>query len=290
MLIFFALCLLSRIAYSFNDVLVGELARRHDRTEIAAFRGVSLGVTMAPLLGLVSLSAWQALGTRLGELFLLVSITAGVNLLQLEAARWLPFGLRAALFVAGVALGGLGLGAWFLDERLSSIELGWCSLVIASAVLSALGDHSNDGLTANVPKGALLTLSSSVLMAVAALLFARLARTTDPLLVGWSWEFGAGLVLLPLLLVRRRGAWEPGIGRRFVRTGICSLPTVIGTGASAVALTLGPLGTWAALAGTQALFTAGIGAVRHHERIGARRWVYFALGALGVSGLAIAHE
>lgn len=290
MLTFFALCLLSRIAYSFNDVLIGGLARRHDGMEISAWRGVSLGVTMAPLLGWVSASAWQALLARWGELLLLVSITAGANLLQLRAARYLPFGLRAALFVAGIALGGIGLGTRFLDEHFGLIELGWSALIVTAAVLAALGDHSSDGLTVNVPKGALITLASAALMSVAALLFARLARATDPLLLGWCWEFGAGAVLLAPLFWRQRGRWEPGIGPRFLRTALFSLPTVIGTGASAVALTLGPLGVWAALAGTQALVSAGLGAAWHHERIGPRRWFYLALGALGVCGLAAARR
>jgi drug/metabolite transporter (DMT)-like permease len=155
-------------------------------------------------------------------------------------------------------------------------------------VLASVGNHSNDELTANVPKGALLTLGSSALMAAAALSFARLARATDPLLLAWVWELGAGAVLLMPLLWRQRGRWEPGVWRRFVRTALCSLPTVVGTGASAVALTLGPLGVWAALAGTQAIFTAGLGAAWHRERIGPLRWFYFVLGAAGVSGLALA--
>ena len=161
MLTFVALCLLSRIAYSINDVLVGELARRHDQMEIATWRGVSLGLTMAPLLFWVPASAWKSLGARSGELLLLVTITAVANLLQLHAARYLPFGLRAALFVGGIALGGIGLGAWSLDERFSSIELAWCALVLSSAVLSALGNHSSEGLIANVPNAA--TLKRSIL-------------------------------------------------------------------------------------------------------------------------------
>jgi drug/metabolite transporter (DMT)-like permease len=290
MLPFVALCLLSRVAYSFNDVLVGELARRHDRMEIATWRGLSLGVSMAPLLLWVPGSAWGALAEHPGELLWLVAITAGANLLQLQAARYLPFGLRAALFVAGVALGGIGLGAWSLGERFTALELGFCALVIASAVLASVGNHSNDGLSANVPKGAWLTLASSALMATAALSFARLARATDPLLLGWAWELGAGAVLLVPLLVRQRGRWESGVWPRFVRTALCSLPTVVGTGASAVALTLGPLGVWAALAGTQAIFTAGLGAARHRERIGPLRWFYYVLGATGVCGLALARQ
>jgi drug/metabolite transporter (DMT)-like permease len=290
MLVFFSLCLLSRIAYSFNDVLIGGLARRHDGMEISAWRGVSLGITMAPLLGWVSPSAWAALTARPFELLLLVSVTAGANLLQLQAARYLPFGLRAALFVAGIALGGIALGSRFLGEHFGFAELGWSGLIVLAAVLAALGDHSSDGLDANVPKGALLAVAAAAFMAVAALLFARLARATDPLLLGWAWEFGAGAVLLVPLLIRQRGRWQPGVGGRFLRTALFSLPTVVGTGASAVALTLGPLGVWAALAGTQALVSAGLGAAWHHERIGPRRWLYFVLGAIGVCGLAAARR
>ena len=87
MLTFFALCLLCRIAYSFNDVLIGGLARQHDGMEISAWRGLSLGITMAPLLGWVSRAAWEGLAARSGELLLLVSVTAVANLLQLRSAR-----------------------------------------------------------------------------------------------------------------------------------------------------------------------------------------------------------
>ncbi len=114
MLTFVLLCLLSRVAYSFNDVWIGRLARKHGRTEVAALRGISLGFTMAPLLALVPARAWSALSGHLGELALLVTITAGSNLLQLAAVRYLPFGLRATLSVSGVALGGILLGATLL--------------------------------------------------------------------------------------------------------------------------------------------------------------------------------
>jgi drug/metabolite transporter (DMT)-like permease len=290
MLTFLALCLLSRIAYTFNDVLVGELARTHDGVEIATFRGLGLGLTMAPLLFWVAPGAWAALAARPGEVAFLVAVTSIGNVLHLEAARHLPFGLRAALLVAGVAVGGISLGTLFFEERFSFVELGWCTLVVVSGVLAAMGDHSTEKLSANVPKGAILTLTTSALLSVAAFSFARLARATDPMLVGWVWEFGIGLLLVVPLLWRKRGHLAPGVARRFLRTALCSLPTVVGTGATAVALTLGPLGVWSALAGTQALLSAALGAAWHREKLGPRRWSYFVLGALAIGGLAFAQR
>jgi drug/metabolite transporter (DMT)-like permease len=290
MLPFLALCLLSRVAYSFNDVFTGRLARRHGRMELATFRGLSLGVAMAPLLCWVPAGAWQDLADRWHELLLMVSITAAANVLQLQSARFLPFGLRAAFIVMALAVCGVALGVGFLGESVSLSQLGWCTLIVGSAMLAALGDHSSDEFVADVRKGAALALGSATLIAIAALFFARLARTTHPLLVAWSWEFGIGLVLLGPLLWRQRGGWEPGVMRRFLRVGVAASPTVVGSAASGIALTLGPLGMWSALAGTQALFTAGLGVLWHRERMGSRRWLCFLLGAAGVFGLALARH
>jgi drug/metabolite transporter (DMT)-like permease len=287
-LTFLLLCVTSRVAYSFNDVWVGRLARRHGRVEVAVFRGLSLGVTMAPLLWFVKAGAWASLFGRLGDLALLVTITACSNLLQLNAVRYLPFGLRASLSVSTVALGGILLGVTLLGERFGPRELFLGALVVISAVLAARGDHSSDDLRPNVPKGAALAFGSSALMAVAALFLLRLSRATDPLLMAWAWELGSGLVLVPLLLARRRSTLEPGIRPPFLRVAVAALPTVIGSGASALALTRGPLGLWGALAGTQVLFTGLLGASLHREKIGPARWLCFALGAVGVFGLALA--
>lgn len=287
MLAFIALCLTSRIAYSFNDIYTGRLARRQSRLELATFRGLSLGVTMSPLLFFVNASAWHALADRWVELLLMLCITAVANVLQLQAARYLPFGLRAAFVVMALAVCGVAIGVTFLNERFSVAQFGWCALIVGSAVLAALGDHSNHELVADVPRGAALAIGSATLIAFAALLFARLARGTHPLLVGWAWELGIGLVLLGPLLWQSRKGWEPGVARRFLRVGVASSPTVIGTAASGFALTLGPLGMWSAIAGTQALFTAALGVLWHDERMGARRWLCLLLGAVGIFGLAL---
>lgn len=288
MAVFLALCLLSRLAYSLNDVFTGRLARKHDRVELAALRGVSLGVTMAPLLFWVPAQAWVALGARWPLYLAMIAVTAGCNVLQNHAARFLPFGLRAALMISAIAVASLVFGAMFFAERLSLLQIGLCFVLVSAAVVSATGSHAAHEIQPDIRKGGALALAAAACMSVAAILTKRLAMETDPLLTAWAWEFGAGAILVgPLLWRWARGGIERGFALRFWRVTAAASPTVIGSGASMVALKLGALGVWGAVAGTQVLFTALLGVWWHREAMGARRWTCFAIAAAAVSGLAV---
>ena len=283
MLQFLLLCLLCRFFYTLNDVFTGQLARQHDRIELAALRGVSLGFSMAPLLLWVPRSAWSSLLAEPARLGAIVAITAVANVLLLQAARYLPFGLRASVIIAGVSLGSVLLGCLVLGETLSHSATLWCSLIVLSSVLAAPGQHANHEIEPRLLRGTLLALAGATLLAVVALLTKELTERTHPLLVAWAWEFGAGLVLLPALILRRTARLEP---RYFARVALASSPTVIGSSASMLALGSGRLGLWGALAGTQVLFTAVLGVLWHRELMGFRRWACFVVASIGVAGLA----
>ncbi len=284
---FLALCLLSRLAYAFNDIFVGRLARGHGKLEVAAMRGVSLGLTMAPLLAWVPAPAWAALAERWPVDRLMIAVTAAANVLQNEAARFLPFGLRSALMLSAASLASGVFGSVVFGERLSATQAGLCALLVASAVVAGLGEHAAHEIRADIPRGRALGLGSGLLLGIAAMFTKRLTVETHPFLTAWAWEFGAGAILVPALIVRWRGGIPPGVARRFVQTAVASAPTVIGSGAAMAALALGPLGVWGALGGSQILFTAFIAVRWHREQMGFRRWLCFAVAAAAVAGLAL---
>ncbi len=284
---FLLLCLVSRLFYTLNDVFTGRLARKHDRLELAALRGVSLGVSMAPVLIWVPRSAWSRLAAEPGLLGSIVLITAIANVLQLQSARYLPFGLRASIILTGISLGSVLLGWFVLDERLSAATAGWCALIVLSAALAAPGEHASHEIQPRLGRGSALALAGATLLAVVALLMKGLAERTHPLLAAWVWEFGSGLILLPPLLIRSHGLRASP--RYFARVALASSPTAIGSSASILALGAGRLGLWGALAGTQILFTAVLGVVWHRELMGARRWACFAAASIAVAGLALNH-
>jgi drug/metabolite transporter (DMT)-like permease len=289
MLTFIALCLTARLGYSLNDVLIGRLARRYGRMQVATFRGVSLGASMAPWLLFVPAAAWSALGARAGTLLVTVTLTALANILQLHAARYLPFGLRAALMLTTMATTSVLVGWLLLGERLSPLEIGLCVLLVGSALAAALGSHAVQEIEVDVPRGATLTLLAGVLMIAAVFGVRRLAHATHPLLAAWAWEFGAGLVLVGPIWWRGRRA-EPAAGVSFRQVAIAALPTALASGASVLALDFGELGLWGAIGGTQILFTAALGALWHREALGLRRWLCMIVSAGAVAGLAIARS
>jgi len=287
MLTFVALCLVARFAYSLNDIFIGRMARRYGRVEVAAFRGTSLAVSMAPWLLLVPADAWRALGAHAGPLLITVVVTAVANVLQLQAVRFVPFGLRAALMICTMATASSLLGWAALGEHLTPLEVGLSVVLVASGAAVALGSHTDGEIQVNVPLGSALTVAAGVLMACAIFGVKSLARDSHPLLTAWAWEAGAGLVLLPVALWRGRQDSPRATAQRFAVVAAAALPTALASGASVLALELGDLGLWGALGGTQILFTAALGALLHREALGFRRWSFMTIAAGSVATLAL---
>jgi drug/metabolite transporter (DMT)-like permease len=289
MLTFIALCVVARFSYSLNDIFIGRLARRYGRMQVAAFRGVSLGVSMAPWLLFVPAAAWSALGSQGGTVFVTVAVTALANILQLHAVRYLPFGLRAALMITTMATTSVFIGWLLLGERLTPLQLGLCVVLVSSALVAALGSHAAQEIEIDIPRGAALTVLAGVLMVTAVFGVKRLAHATHPLLAAWTWEFGAGLILLGPIVWRWRR--EAAVARVSLwQVALAALPTALASGASILALDYGELGLWGALGGTQILFTSALGALWHREALGLRRWLCMILSASAVAGLAIARN
>lgn len=287
-LTFIGLCLVARFSYSLNDVFIGRLARRYGGAEVAALRGVSLGVSMGPWLLFVPAGAWGALSGYWPTLLGTVAITAAANILQLHAARYLPFGLRAALMLSTMATCSVLIGWSVLGEHLTALEVALCAVLVGSGVAVALGTHTVHEIEINVRRGASLTLLSATLMTCAVFGVKRLAQGTHPLLTAWAWEFGSGLVLIGPVLLRAGAASMPAIAARFRPVAAAALPTALASGASVLALEFGELGLWGALGGTQILFTASLGALWHHETLGLRRWLCMSISAAAIAGLALA--
>jgi drug/metabolite transporter (DMT)-like permease len=172
MLTFIALCLLARFGYSLNDIFIGRLARKHGRMEIAAFRGVTLGVSMAPCLmacavfgvkrlahathPLLTAWAWELgsglilLGPVLLRGRLRSSVGLGKRVFRIAIAA-LPTAVASGASVLALGLGELGLwGALGGTQILFTAGLGapwhhetlglrrWVCMTVAVAAVAGL--------------------------------------------------------------------------------------------------------------------------------------------------------
>jgi drug/metabolite transporter (DMT)-like permease len=242
---------------------------------------------MTPWLLFVPAAAWRALGGEAAALLVTAAITAVANILQFHGARYLPFGLRAAIMLTTMATTSLLVGWVLLDERLSPLQIGLCVVLVGSALAAALGSHAVQDIQVDIPRGTLLTVFAGVLMIAAVFGVKHLAHATHPLLAAWCWEFGAGLVLLGPVWWRARHESAAVAPVSFQQVAVAALPTALASGASVLALDFGELGLWGAIGGTQILFTAAVARVWQREALGLRRWLCMAVSAVAVAGLAL---
>lgn len=284
-LVFALLCIVGRLAYTANDYLTGRLSRTLDPALVCVVRGLTLGVVMAPMLLWVPARAWAPLVGNLhlaGQAgFLGLVYSMAVN----YAARVLPFGLRAAL-VAGLFVLGSAFFDWLLlGERLGPASLAWAVALAGSSVAMCLGTPPEEAdQRVDLRKGVPLILAGTVAGCWSLAPYAQLVRLSDPILAAWAWELVCGLMALPLLLVwRPRGIRWKQVGR----VALAVTPTAIGSGATATALTLGPMGVAYAFVGLQSIITALIGLRVHGERLGWWRWVLIALSAVAIAGMTL---
>ncbi len=249
------------------------------------WRGLSLGATMAPLLFWVPAGAWARVPAHAGFLAAATVLAAAANVCGNSAARFLPFNVRAAVIGAGSIVFSLGIGWLFLAETPSAGALFAAGILAVSAVALCLGEHRTPAFKPDIPRGVALAIACAAALCAAVLFQTRFLRATHPLLAAWMWEFAIGLVCVPFVM-GRRSARAPGWGPRAWRVGVASTPTVVGTGATALALGIGPMGIAYALSGFQTILTAFIGARFHHERIGPWRWALIGIGSAAAVGVA----
>lgn len=283
---YLTLCVIARLALAFNDIFTGRLARTCSATEVVMWRGLGLGVWMAPLLGLVPASAWHQLPLYYWPL-LRATLFAVLSLVcEMRAAKLMPFGVRGVFMMGSGALGGLAVGILYFHEALGMGTLFFCALLTAASIVLSLGDHSTHELeNPKIMRGILLSLACGGWISLAMADMTVLLRATHPLLAGWAWEFLIGIFCLPLLLVDWPVASAWNWWQRGWRIAVAGSPTVIGTGASFWAVSFGPMSISSVFSGLQAAFIAMLGAYWHREKIGPVRWLLIALTVLSIAGI-----
>lgn len=286
---FFFLALTAVIAYAFNSTFMAPLARRMSGLEASTWRGLALGLSMIPILFFVPHQAWSHISPKfLPWAALLWVITTAANSLVFLGQKHLPVGINLALCIGVATLLSTAIGVAVFHDAFTQAQIALGVLMLAEAV--ALGVVSSRGVKTQGTAllGVFYSALGGAFMGLAYGLVGYLSRDSSPLLVGYVWETGTGLVgLLVLLALRLRHEPAPK-NRPFIKVSfwkilLASSPTVVGTACYALATTSGPLGLAGAILATMGAFAALFSFFFLKERL---TWPQGALVGIMVATLA----
>lgn len=286
---FFLLAIVAALGYSLQSTLMASYYRRMDRLSAVAYRGISLGISMFPLLFFVPVEALSKI-PRYFILILLASVLAALgNWAIANAYRRLPVGIATAYGMSFSSVNVALITFIFLGERLSFQQLLFIGLILLGVVL--LGVSRSQGVLPedyDLRRGLANCFVFGLFLGTAYALVGIASRQLDPFIVGYLWEFMIGLVAALVAIGRGYLGGLPlaKIPRKdFTRILVYSAPTAIGTGCYALAMTIGSIGIAAALISTTMVFSTLFAYFFYGETLGVKQWCLLILVWFMVAGL-----
>lgn len=288
---FFLLAVLAMLGYSVYGTLIAHHVRAHDGLSVAIVRNLGLIITMSPLLLLAEPGTIQRVPEFLPTLLIAASTGAIGLTLGLWSLKFLPVGIRTAFGRMFSVLLMFGAGLIWFGEVPTAIELVLAGVLIFGIAGLSLQKSITPTIDSRSWIGILLTLLSAIVTAVAFTTMSQVARDLDPFVAGYMWEGLIGVVALLFGLIRWIG-WGTKIAENINwheigRITLVSWPTLLGTGAFGLAVTLGPIGVANAI-GSSGIFVATIlGGWLYHEKMTHRQWLWIGICILGLIGFAL---
>jgi len=288
---FFLVALISTLGYSLQSSLMTSYYRRIDRLSAVAFRGLSLGITMLPLLLFVSRRDFARLGDYIGPLAAASLIAVAANWCMANAYSHLPLGIASALTMSFTALMTVVVGYFAFSEAMSLLQLFFIALILAGVLF--LGASRSKGRVPaeyNVRLGILNSLAFGLLIGVAFALIGSVSRKLDPFLAGYCWELTIGL------MAGLTAAFRGLLGRTFLHrlslrdalmlTLYCA-PTAVGTSFFALATTMGPIGIVSAIMSLILVCNTLLAIPLYKEKLSATQWLLLLFVCCMIAGLRL---
>jgi drug/metabolite transporter (DMT)-like permease len=289
--VFFIVALIATLAYALQGTLMASYYRTVDPLSAVAYRGLSLGVSMLPLLLFVPASDFVSFWLHERDV-LIASVCAALgNLYIARAYRNLPVGIASGVGMSFAAIFAGAFGYLLVGEVLSPRQIFFGGLILFNLML--LGrTHSTGPLpqSYNVRQGGFNCLLFGLFLGGAYSLVGVASRTAHPFLIGYLWEFTIGIIAALMAISRplRGGNSLARIpARDLSKIALFSSPTAIGTGLYALSMTMGPIGVATAIISTMMVFNTVLAAVFYGERMSTKQWILLLLVCGAVVGLKL---
>ena len=273
---FFTLCVASMLAYSLQGTLMAGLYRRLDSQEAISIRGLCLALIMMSLLPAVPAEAFARLPHYIGGILLAAALASLGAWCNARAFRYLPVGLTIAFISSFNTLLICLWGFLAFGETLNGKQL-----LIIGAILGCimgLGISRSAvtlGRVAHPRLGILLCMIYGVFISLAFTLLSYIARELNPLLAAYCWESLIGVVSFLITVVRKTIRRQPILSvtpRDCLKILLFCSPTLVGTGAYMLAVTMGPVSIVAAVNTAVIVVSTVLARVFFKEKAGALQW------------------
>ena len=288
---FFTIAILSTIGYSVQSTLMASYYRRMDRLSAVAYRGLSLGITMMPLLLFVPRGQFGRVISFLPHLGAASFVAALANWCMANAYSFLPVGIASALTMSFTAVVVVLLGFIFLAESLTGVQLCFIGLILAGVVV--LGVIRSSGPLPreySVRRGVINSIVFGLLIGVAFSLIGSVSRQLDPFLAGYSWELIIGVLAICAAVLRRAMGGAPLqrlSARETLKISLYCAPTAAGTGLFALATTMGAVGIVSAIMSSIMVFNTLFAFLLYREKLTLGQWSVLAFICSMVIGLRV---
>ncbi len=291
---FFLAAFFAAFGYALQMTLMASFYRKMDTLSAVAYRGVSLGLSMLPLLCWVPTAQYTTIGAAWSTCLLLWIFTAAGDWTFANTVRYMPVGVATALGNGLITIISALIGYLYFREVLGSGQIVMIGSVLIAILLLGLTRSTGSLPTEyHVKKGLYNAVLTGFLLGVAFSTVGGLSRKFHPFLIGYIWELGTGVAGL-LMILFRRIAHGPGVARlsmpEFGKLLLAASPTLIGTGLYALSMSLGPVGLATAIISTQMVFTTVLSMALYREKLSGLQWLLLLLICGLVVGLKMASE
>ena len=289
---FFLLAVLAMIGYAFQGALIASCYRRLDRLSVVAYRGMALGIGMAPLLFFAGPIDPAVVRASLPWIIASAAVASFGNWCGANAYSFLPLGIASAIFTSLAAIVAVVLSWAALGERLSPAQLAWIALILLGVVLlSAARSTGPLPRDFDLRRGIVHATLYGILLGIAYVILGRASRQVHPFLAGFAWELAIGIFAAAIAVARGWAGDRPLVAvspRDFGKIFAFASPSILGTACFTMAMRLGPMGIATAIVSTMIVVKTLLAMALYRERPTVRQWCLLAAICATVVGLKLA--
>ena len=254
--------------------------RRMDSLSAITYRGLTLGLSMLPLLFLADFNEFQRILDFLPYILAGSIFSALGNWCSANTYVHLPIGIGSALTMSAASIVAVLIGFLFLSEMLVASQIISIALILVGVFLLGVS-KSNGPLPKkfNVPSGLAYASMSGLFAGSAYSIIGTTARSFDPFIAGYMWEFMIGIIAASIACMRGMFGGRPlsPVSRNdfFRILKFCS-PTLIGSGLYVYSMSIGPVGIATAIIGTMMVFSSIFASIIYKEKLSIKQWILIA--------------